>query len=415
MSDQETFRKEIRDALAHLYDTPHLESHPLINQLIELNISNRLTRVQMLRGVLKDSIEALKPQPGTPPSSPDWRSYRALHSYYVKGMSFLEVQQDELGISRRQLQRELRKGLDALVVLLWEQRLTEPESVTEELSDATTEQESELLRQELSRWEVNRQICTLPSLIDDTQWMLRPFIEQNNATLTIDVSPTINSVYVDPTLTRQTLFRILRTLLRQAKEELITVNAQAQTLTIDLIISCATSTLEQSDEDWEIANLLASHQGHHLTQANEASALNITLRLPLASRAKLLVVDDSEAIHRLYERYLAPHNYEIIGVNNGQDAIRLATEALPDMIVLDLMMPTMDGWQVLRDLQKHEATQSIPIIICSVMDEKETALSLGAQAFVKKPVVRLEFIETLEQIRQTLASEVASYSELPAS
>ena len=415
MNDQDTFRKEIRDALAHLYDTAHLESHPLVNLLIEPNISNRLTRAQMLRGLLKESIEALKPQPGTPSSSPDWRSYRALHSYYVKGMSFLEVQQDELGISRRQLQRELRKGLDALVAMLWERRLTEPKAALAETAVSPSTEESDLLRQELTRWEVNRQVCTLPSLIDDTQWMLRPFIEQNEATLTVDLLPTINAVYVDPTLTRQTLFRILRTLIRQSAKQPISVNAQEQSQTIDILICCGSPTINESAEDWEIANLLAAHQGHHLSQSISNNKLKLTLKLPLASRAKVLVVDDSEAIHRLYERYLAPHNYEIIGVNNGHDAIRFATEQLPDMIVLDLMMPTMDGWQVLRDLQKHETTQPIPIIICSVMDEKETALSLGAQAFVKKPVVRLEFIETLEQIRQTLASEVALYSELPAS
>jgi CheY-like chemotaxis protein len=76
----------------------------------------------------------------------------------------------------------------------------------------------------------------------------------------------------------------------------------------------------------------------------------------------------------------------------------LVAENPPDLILLDVMMPTMDGWQVLRSLKQNPTTEHTPIIICSVLKEPELAISLGARAYLKKPVDRLELLATLERI-----------------
>ncbi len=76
----------------------------------------------------------------------------------------------------------------------------------------------------------------------------------------------------------------------------------------------------------------------------------------------------------------------------------MVAENPPDLIILDVMMPTMDGWQVLRSLKQNPGTEKIPIIVCSVLKEPELAISLGARAYLKKPVDRLELLATLERI-----------------
>ena len=114
------FRKQVKDALEHLYDTAHLETHPLLIHVAETIAATRTTRAQKLRALLKDAIEQLRPQDSLPSGAPEWRSYLALRYRYVQGMSPGEIE-SELGISLRQLQRELHKGLDALATLLWEQ------------------------------------------------------------------------------------------------------------------------------------------------------------------------------------------------------------------------------------------------------------------------------------------------------
>jgi CheY-like chemotaxis protein len=78
--------------------------------------------------------------------------------------------------------------------------------------------------------------------------------------------------------------------------------------------------------------------------------------------------------------------------------LQLAGEKHPDAITLDVMMPNVDGWQVLRGLANAPATANIPVIICSVLKEPELAFSLGARAYLKKPVDRLELVATLARL-----------------
>jgi CheY-like chemotaxis protein len=69
----------------------------------------------------------------------------------------------------------------------------------------------------------------------------------------------------------------------------------------------------------------------------------------------------------------------------------------PDVIVLDVILPDADGWELLMHLHEHPIARSIPIIICSVVREKELALALGAKAYLPKPVRRRQFISALQQ------------------
>lgn len=398
MDDRDEFRSQVRDALAHLYDTAHLECHPLVPHLVRTDASSRLTRAQMLRSLLKETVEALRPQPDIPSHMPEWRSYLALHYRYIKEMSLLEVEQ-ELDLSRRQLQRELQKGLDALSAMLWERRVSDVESFPLPLEESG---EAQLLRQELDHWEMNRQVCAVAALVDDTRWMLCPTLERLNVTLRIDLPPSLASVLVDPTLTRQSLSKVLRLLAHSTTPGTqIVLTAAPHEQMLDVVLQSEGTRIDETEQDWKSACLLINHQGGNLWQDSALHNAPIVLSLPLASQARILVVDDVEAAHRLFERYLTPHNYQVIGASNGLEALRLAAELHPDLIILDVMMPTVDGWQVLRELRGSQATADIPVVVCSVLDEPELALSLGARAFVKKPVNRLELLSKLELIRGT--------------
>ena len=90
-------------------------------------------------------------------------------------------------------------------------------------------------------------------------------------------------------------------------------------------------------------------------------------------------------------------------VDNGQAAL----EALRDanqrgepfrLLILDGMMPTMDGWEILQTLQTDPETQHIPVIVCSVWDEPELAFSLGAVDFLKKPITQKELLDALARL-----------------
>ncbi len=73
----------------------------------------------------------------------------------------------------------------------------------------------------------------------------------------------------------------------------------------------------------------------------------------------------------------------------------MARALKPWLIILDVMLPTMDGWEALQNLKNHPDTHAIPVLVCSVLDTPDMALALGADGFLKKPPDQIEFLNTL--------------------
>ena len=119
---------------------------------------------------------------------------------------------------------------------------------------------------------------------------------------------------------------------------------------------------------------------------------------PAGVEKVLLVVEDNEAVIQAFRRYLADYSYQVIGATTGTEALRLAREMSPTMITLDVMIPGQDGWEILHALKHDLATQHIPVIICSVLEDPELARSLGAAAYLRKPVVQADLLTTLDRV-----------------
>ncbi len=103
-------------------------------------------------------------------------------------------------------------------------------------------------------------------------------------------------------------------------------------------------------------------------------------------QAKILVIDDDEGMTELLSLLLAPASSEIIIANSGADGIALAKEHNPDVIILDLMMPEMNGWVTCKQIREFS---DVPILILSAMDVPGVvaqALDVGADDYLVKPV-----------------------------
>ncbi len=101
---------------------------------------------------------------------------------------------------------------------------------------------------------------------------------------------------------------------------------------------------------------------------------------------KVLAIDDDNAITELLAMLLRTHGYEVLTANSGEEGIKLLQEKSPDVIVLDLMMPGMDGWQVCKQVRTFS---NIPIIILSALDDPAmiaSALDAGADDYLVKPI-----------------------------
>jgi len=109
----------------------------------------------------------------------------------------------------------------------------------------------------------------------------------------------------------------------------------------------------------------------------------------------ILVVDDEENILQLLKFNLSKEGYQVIGVDNGRDAVRIAGEEKPDLIILDIMLPEMDGYDVLRSFKTNRETAAIPVIMLSARGEeleKVLGLELGADDYITKPFSPREFM-----------------------
>lgn len=107
---------------------------------------------------------------------------------------------------------------------------------------------------------------------------------------------------------------------------------------------------------------------------------------------QILVVDDEPAIVAVLTELLQPLGYRTIGCQSGSEAVARAREVQPDAIILDIMMPEINGYDVLRLLKSDPSTSDIPVIVLSVLEDKQKAFELGAAEYVRKPFEKRELL-----------------------
>src|ERR1700674_1491452 len=108
---------------------------------------------------------------------------------------------------------------------------------------------------------------------------------------------------------------------------------------------------------------------------------------------RILIVDDERRNVELLKILLAPEGYVLLSATNGEEALRLLAQQPPDMILLDVMMPGMDGYEVVGKIKENPATKNIPVIMLTALDDRKArmlGLSAGAEDFLTKPVDRAE-------------------------
>ena len=115
-------------------------------------------------------------------------------------------------------------------------------------------------------------------------------------------------------------------------------------------------------------------------------------------RKTILVVDDNPEIVEYISESLKTGGYQTIGASTGKEALRLAETVQPYAITLDIIMPEMDGWEVLQRLKMNPHTAAIPVIVISMANDRQTGLALGAVGYLSKPVDRQLLIREIKRV-----------------
>jgi CheY-like chemotaxis protein len=222
--------------------------------------------------------------------------------------------------------------------------------------------------------------------------------------LQVEVQPGLAELPVAPLALRSILLTILSVALPRAHRQPVVISASQLASELAFSVMCSANPLDQAPlADKELASLemaqnLARFYGAQLVLPNPAAAdFVITLALPAPEQRPVLVIDDNADWLALLQRYAAGSPYRVIGTSEPESARSLAEKIQPTVIFLDVMMHNVDGWQILSELRHAPTINRTPIVICTILPVKELALSLGASAFLQKPITQQQFLQSLEQ------------------
>ena len=390
---EESFAGRVQDALAHLYYYPYLQTHPLAVDLCPEGDTSPRERMRLLRTIILEAIIEMDPGPSVHPRSLQARAYNVLNLRYVVGMT-VEAVAAELGISDRQFYRDLRKAERQLAALLWSRR---PQQA------ACSEPAEDLVRRETEGLGAAREEVPVQPLLDSILTSIKRLSQQIG--VRVEAAPLLAplSIWTDRVLARQALLSAVSYAVQNAAPATaVRVAARPQGPTVSVQIRYTSKQGGEAASSPTIAaeQLVRRLGGRWQADARPAGEVTLSLSLDDRRQASVLLIDDNQRLHELFRRYLPEEQYRLTVASSGREGLRLAAETAPDAIVLDVMMPQEDGWEILQLLCNRERTQDIPVIVCSVLNDPQLALSLGAAAFLPKPVQRADLLLALARCRQ---------------
>jgi CheY-like chemotaxis protein len=395
----EEFEQHVRDCLAHLYDYSYLREHPLVQLLVP--DQSGAAQVQSFRQVITEAIENLRPDMGATFHSKQARIYNILMLRYIDQ----QLPQDvmiQLALSERQFYRDHPKAINTLSHILWEHVTGDAVSHTvHEASAADISLESEVQRVQSEQAQID-----ITALLEGAINATQSLASQHHVQVTLALKNELPQQGINGSVLRQAVLLIMSQLIvRFDGTGQLTLNGEVAerqcriTFMLNGETDDAPTLSEGLAQNKSLRALIESIDAElNCEQRGDDSVL---ITLDVAQRQQtVLLVDDNPGMIDLFNRYLGGQPYHILVAPDGEQAIQLARQTRPGLIILDVMLPGKDGWEVLQNLKNHPTTRHIPVLICSVLDATELAMSLGADAYLKKPPSQGDFLDVLTQWQQ---------------
>ena len=283
-------------------------------------------------------------------------------------------------------------------------------------------------------------------MINDVASTLKPLVEKNTNHLQVHLAPDLGTMHADLTKVRQSLFNLLSNASKFTQNGTITLDAApevrdgARWIAFRVVDTGIGMTPEQIDKLFQpfvqadastsrkyggtglgmtITQHFTKMMGGEISVASEpGTGTTFTVLLPaevkpvplapvpqpeagepkfLAGLNTILVIEDDPGARDLLTRFLTKEGYRVETAAGGEAGLRRARELHPDVITLDVMMPGMDGWAVLSELKADPGTADIPVVMLTIVDDKNLGYALGAADYLTKPIQRDRLLAILKK------------------
>ena len=301
----------------------------------------------------------------------------------------------------------------------------------------------DLSKVEAGKMDLYLETFAVRGMLEDVVSTIEPVVAKKENALVVDCPDDIGSIHADMTKLRQSLFNLLSNSSKFTEHGTITLRVRAETIEGQRWIRMAVQdsgigmTPEQVERLFQpftqadasttrkyggtglgltITKRFAELMGGTVTvESVQGEGSTFTLILPAevlprpvtsdhvallaGPKGMVLVIDDDPAMHDLVRRTLEKEGIAVVPALNGEEGIELARQLKPSVITLDVMMPGSDGWNVLRTLKADPALSTIPVVMLTIIDDKNLGFSLGASEYLTKPVDRDRLVRVIRRFR----------------
>jgi CheY-like chemotaxis protein len=400
----EDFREELREALTHLQD-PDYQPSPLICVVIGCDPQSGAVPVQ---NAIAQAIKELDPPGQYPVGASARKNFDVLYHRFILGFT-QEKTAELLQMSVRSLGRAQREATHTLGRALWQVSLARVTSTFEKNQHDITQPQDRLesepvdwrsqLRKELSSLQVGAPgaLASVPEAIHSVVQLESALAGVHHINLVVKPMPANLVASIHPSALRQILILAVAQMARCVAAGDLTIECTRSLHSVQVALFGRPTPGTPPFDSGFIQEILALQEGSASIYM-EGDLLFFKISLPASFEITVLVVDDNPDMVHFYRRCTAGTRYQVIDAGRELHSLPEIETLHPDIIVLDLMLPDINGWDLLAQLHKSAITGSIPVIICSIIGEEDLAAALGAALYLPKPVLPRTFIQALDQV-----------------
>ena len=289
----------------------------------------------------------------------------------------------------------------------------------------------------------------IAKVIDESVATAQPVADRNGNLLNVQYDEDLGSMVADQTRVRQVILNLLSNACKFTRDGNVRIEATRESMNgLDwLLLSVSDTGIGMTEEQMArlfkefsqadpsttrkyggtglglaISRRLCNHMGGDISvESTPGKGSIFSIRLPVESdvsdeittrrlqpvpvaRAEhdsntILVIDDDPTVREMMRRYLQQEGFRVVTAADGEEGLRIAARIVPSVITLDVVMPERDGWDVLRSLKSDPRLSAIPVVMLSIIDEKNKGYALGASDYIVKPVNRQQLVSVLEKYR----------------